>query len=614
MDRDLIVTKLARLAALQQSLRNTKAEFDKGLLALGQFTKLSMTLRQERSEIMFQLQTGAKADGADELAELMNKAMGSEDDSIWQQLLRQLTTWIGQSSGPATPSLPWSPGIDISPPKPIAQVFLSYAREDEKKVVILYQRLFDDGFKPWMDTKDILPGEKWRFSIQKAIRRSDFFLACLSAKSVSKRGFLQKEIKDALDIWQKMLDSDIYLIPVRLEDCEVPETLHDFHWVNLFEEDGWTQLAKAIYVGMERRAEGIKPIVQESTPFKPYPAHEKPSRGTVMATPEEGPERIRESIRPVLALRPEEQRRLADEIWECLSKAIEVNQAYQADKAEYEAERAMGFGDPQFFRREARYLQERRTWLSEARKKLPKEYGEERRLLDLLVTSSPEQTIREALKTTIRSRGLDETQFQQISGDGGDILSQVALFIRDLITPTEEQKGGYLMAEWISMLKGAAEIAASAKTLGGVAGNVISWFENLLRPSDDQRAKKVWEDFKQDPERNKDALAQVAMRLKPGEDPILKGYVLGVARQYLQANRSQVLILLSGPRYTHSQVISICRQLNPATPGLGRDPSQQDAAAWAVNHTATQERLEDILMRAMVEINPEVVTEIVKLI
>jgi len=134
-----------------------------------------------------------------------------------------------------------------------AQVFLSYAREDKAAVGSLYRRLSDAGFKPWMDGKDILPGEQWEFSIQQAIRRSDFFMVCLSANSVNKRGFLQKEIKHALSIRQEMLDSDIYLIPVRLEDCEVPESLHDCQWVDLFEKDGWTQLVKAIQVGIERR-------------------------------------------------------------------------------------------------------------------------------------------------------------------------------------------------------------------------------------------------------------------------------------------------------------------------------------------------------------------------
>jgi hypothetical protein len=145
------------------------------------------------------------------------------------------------------------------------QIFLSYAREDEERVEDLYQELSNAGFKSWMDKKDILPGEEWELTIQKAIRRSDFFLACLSTNSVTKRGFLQKEIHLALDIWQEKLEDDIYLIPARLEDCEVPGRLRKFQRVDLFKEDGWPRLLKAVKAGMERLAEGIKPFVQAST-------------------------------------------------------------------------------------------------------------------------------------------------------------------------------------------------------------------------------------------------------------------------------------------------------------------------------------------------------------
>jgi hypothetical protein len=180
--------------------------------------------------------------------------------------------------------------------KAAAHVFLSYAREDEEKVEYLYQKLSDAGFKPWMDTKDILPGENWKSSIQRAVRRSDFFLACLSANSVNKRGFLQRENRDALDIWQEKLDSDIYLIPVRLEDCDVPEKLRDFQWVNLFEEDGWTRLVKAMQVGMERQAEVSKPLVRESTSLEPYPTYDRPFPGMEKTIVQERPESVWDNI------------------------------------------------------------------------------------------------------------------------------------------------------------------------------------------------------------------------------------------------------------------------------------------------------------------------------
>ena len=42
-----------------------------------------------------------------------------------------------------------------------AQIFLSYSRNDEIKVSHLYKKLSNQGYSPWMDTQDIIPGELW---------------------------------------------------------------------------------------------------------------------------------------------------------------------------------------------------------------------------------------------------------------------------------------------------------------------------------------------------------------------------------------------------------------------------------------------------------------------
>ena len=133
-----------------------------------------------------------------------------------------------------------------------ARIFLSYARMDKANVAAIYDRLEKEGHKPWMDSKNIYPGEDFRRAIEKAISNSDIILPCLSANSVDRRGFIQRELKQALDLWKERLESDIYIIPVRLEDCKLPESLANFQWVDLFEPDGWSKLLKAIEVAMER--------------------------------------------------------------------------------------------------------------------------------------------------------------------------------------------------------------------------------------------------------------------------------------------------------------------------------------------------------------------------
>jgi hypothetical protein len=146
------------------------------------------------------------------------------------------------------------------------RLFLSYAREDEVRIENVYRELCDEGFQPWMDTKDLLPGENWESSIRKAIHASEFFLVFFSANSVNKRGFVQKEIKLAFDVWDQMLQNDIYLIPIRLDVCEVPEKLKHLNYLDLFKGDSWPLLLKAIHAGMSRRIDGLSAPIQVHTP------------------------------------------------------------------------------------------------------------------------------------------------------------------------------------------------------------------------------------------------------------------------------------------------------------------------------------------------------------
>jgi hypothetical protein len=137
---------------------------------------------------------------------------------------------------------------------PEVQIFLCYARDDQPTVKKIHQRVFEQGFSPWMDTENLLGGEDWKESITQAIQHSDFFLACLSTNSVTKTGFLQKEIKLALEIWEEKPESDIFLIPLRLEKCDIPRTLSRFQCIDVFEANWETRLLKSIQTGISRKS------------------------------------------------------------------------------------------------------------------------------------------------------------------------------------------------------------------------------------------------------------------------------------------------------------------------------------------------------------------------
>jgi hypothetical protein len=80
-----------------------------------------------------------------------------------------------------------------------SMVFLSYSREDEKAAKDIFNELKQNGVNIWADFDSLVAGSKWEPAIKKAIKESRFFLAVLSKNSVSKKGFVQKEIKLALN-------------------------------------------------------------------------------------------------------------------------------------------------------------------------------------------------------------------------------------------------------------------------------------------------------------------------------------------------------------------------------------------------------------------------------
>jgi hypothetical protein len=115
------------------------------------------------------------------------------------------------------------------------QVFISYAREDCEIAKRLYNDLKKAGVTPWMDKYKLLTGQNWKVHITKAVRESKFFIALLSTLSLSKRGFVQKELKLALNILDEFPNEDIFIIPVRTDDCEpADEKLKNLHWADLF--------------------------------------------------------------------------------------------------------------------------------------------------------------------------------------------------------------------------------------------------------------------------------------------------------------------------------------------------------------------------------------------
>ncbi len=164
--------------------------------------------------------------------------------------------------------------VTIAAPRRL-RVFLCHASGDKPAVRGLYQRLLNDEFQPWLDEEDLLPGQRWQDEIPRAVRSADVVLVCLSPRSVGKEGYVQKEIKFALDVADEKPEGTIFLIPLRLEDCAVPERLSPWHWVDYWLPKGYERLLRAL----RARAASLMPLPVETPELQ---------AGTVSLNPQDG--------------------------------------------------------------------------------------------------------------------------------------------------------------------------------------------------------------------------------------------------------------------------------------------------------------------------------------
>jgi hypothetical protein len=125
-------------------------------------------------------------------------------------------------------------------------VFIAYSDKDIDTVRDLYRRLSIAGYNLWFGDEDLLPGQDRELEIRTAIKEAAAVVVCLSSKWVNDRSYVQKQLKMILDVMGEMPEGQIFLIPVKLDECTVPQSMERLHWVNLFEPNGFVRLQRAI--------------------------------------------------------------------------------------------------------------------------------------------------------------------------------------------------------------------------------------------------------------------------------------------------------------------------------------------------------------------------------
>jgi hypothetical protein len=128
-------------------------------------------------------------------------------------------------------------------------IFISYARENKDVAERIYMDLRRNNFDVWIDSKSLLPGQNWKLEIQNKIKTAAFFILLISKHSINKRGFVQKEIKEAIEILEEFPTNETFIIPVRIDETNpIDNQLQNLNWVNLFPsyEQGFGLIFRAI--------------------------------------------------------------------------------------------------------------------------------------------------------------------------------------------------------------------------------------------------------------------------------------------------------------------------------------------------------------------------------
>jgi hypothetical protein len=125
-------------------------------------------------------------------------------------------------------------------------VFLSYARADSTVVQQVADGLSAAGVRVWLD-QGLQPGRSWMQEIERELSAADFVAFFISPDSVGS-GWAKQELQVALHR-QVSGEGGAVILPVVLEDADVPPLLRQFHWIDLRGgnvEKGVTQLIEAI--------------------------------------------------------------------------------------------------------------------------------------------------------------------------------------------------------------------------------------------------------------------------------------------------------------------------------------------------------------------------------
>lgn len=141
------------------------------------------------------------------------------------------------------------------------KVFISHASEDEERFVLEFaEKLRDHGVDAWVDEWEILPGDSLVDKIfEEGIGEAEAIIVVLSENSVDKK-WVREELNASV---VRRINQGSKLIPVVIDECEVPEVLKATVWERVDDlndyGDSLQRVLRAIYEERDKPPVGEPP-------------------------------------------------------------------------------------------------------------------------------------------------------------------------------------------------------------------------------------------------------------------------------------------------------------------------------------------------------------------
>jgi hypothetical protein len=143
------------------------------------------------------------------------------------------------------------------------KIFLSYSRDDSEFAQNLAVKLREAGATLWIDQLDIAAGARWDIEVGKALETSECLLVILSQTSV--------ESNNVLDEVSYALDSNRRVVPIVIDDCNIPFRLRRLQYVD-FSKNFDNAFERLISSLNEEKSNSLKAnlaALERTEPIKP---------------------------------------------------------------------------------------------------------------------------------------------------------------------------------------------------------------------------------------------------------------------------------------------------------------------------------------------------------